>query len=103
METSVQSSSGHVAQVVCRQLQVPQAQPLRIRQLTRVHEAWVTLASSHSTQLQMQEAVGWQAAQGLGQGSGAQAIVGQSQCLQALGVLEGAAQGRLVVQGKGAA
>ena len=52
----------------------------------RVREAEVTLASGHRAQLQAQEAVCRQAPQDLAQSSGAQAIVGQGQCLQALGV-----------------
>lgn len=52
----------------------------------RVREADVTLASDHRAQLQAQEAVCRQAPQDRAQGSGAQAIVGQGQCLQALGV-----------------
>lgn len=50
-----------------------------------LREAWVTLAGGHRAQLQAQEGAGWQALQGLGQGGGTQAVVGQGQCLQALG------------------
>ena len=52
----------------------------------RLREAEVTLASGHRAQLQAQEAVCRHAPQDLAQSSGAQAIVGQGQCLQALGV-----------------